>query len=113
MTVSNDQPNVLVDKIGHARLTDFGFTSVVRGVDSVLVTKVQGYTPRWAAPEVLASGDRNTREADIFAFGMVVIEVGLCTRTAPGVGSDAATFDIRVTFRRLPESYHSASLGPW
>ena len=34
--------------------------------------------PMWAAPEVLGSGDRNTREADIFAFGMVVLEVGRC-----------------------------------
>jgi hypothetical protein len=39
------------------------------------VTEVQGYTERWAAPEVLESGDRNTREADVFAFGMVVVEV--------------------------------------
>ncbi|KAF9779311.1 CNH domain-containing protein [Thelephora terrestris] len=68
-------PNVLIDQTGHACLTDFGFTSVVRGVNSVLVTEVQGYSARWAAPEVLGNGDKNTREADVFAFGMVVIEV--------------------------------------
>ncbi|KAF9789636.1 kinase-like domain-containing protein [Thelephora terrestris] len=68
-------PNVLIDHTGHARLTDFGFTSVVRGVNSVLVTEVQGYSARWAAPEVLENGDQNTREADVFAFGMIVIEV--------------------------------------
>lgn len=45
-------------------------------MNSVLVTKVQGYTARWAAPEVLERGDKYTREADVFAFGMVVIEVG-------------------------------------
>ncbi|KAF9779315.1 CNH domain-containing protein [Thelephora terrestris] len=67
--------NILVDERGRARLTDFGFTSVVRGTNSVLVTAVQGYTARWAAPEVLKSGDKNTREADVFSFGMVVIEV--------------------------------------
>lgn len=44
-------------------------------MDSVLVTAVQGYSARWAAPEVLGDGDRNTREADIFSFGMIVIEV--------------------------------------
>ena len=70
-----DQPNVLIDHVGHARLADFGFASVVRGMNSVLVTEVQGYTARWAAPEVLESGDKNTREADVFVFGMVVIEV--------------------------------------
>ena len=31
---------------------------------------------RWSAPEVLKRGDKDTRETDIFAFGMVVIEVG-------------------------------------
>ena len=30
---------------------------------------------RWAAPEVLESGDKSTQEADVFAFGVVVIEV--------------------------------------
>jgi hypothetical protein len=45
-------------------------------VNSVLVTEVQGYSARWAAPEVLENGDQNTREADVFAFGMIVIEVG-------------------------------------
>jgi len=56
-------------------LTDFGFASVVRGLNSVLVTQVQGYTARWAPPEVLEEGDRNTQEADVFALGMVVVEV--------------------------------------
>lgn len=56
-------------------MTDFGFASIVRGLDSVLVTKVQGFTPRWTAPEVIRTGDRNTKEADVFSFGMVGIEV--------------------------------------
>jgi len=58
-------------------LTDFGLTSVARGLSSILVSKVKGYTTAWAAPEVLLEeGDKATPEADIFAFGMVVIEVG-------------------------------------
>ncbi|KAF9785448.1 kinase-like domain-containing protein [Thelephora terrestris] len=68
-------PNVLIDCTGHACLADFGLASVVRGLGSVLITEVQGYTKRWAAPEVLGSGDRSTREADVFAFGMVVMKV--------------------------------------
>ena len=72
------QPNILVDHSSHACLTDFGFASVVRGLRSILVTEVQGYSARWAALEVLESGDRNTREADIFAFGMVVVEASHC-----------------------------------
>jgi hypothetical protein len=46
-------------------------------VNSVLVTEVKGYYARWAAPEVLGNGDRNTREADVFSFGMIVIEVSV------------------------------------
>ena len=57
-------------------MTDFGLTSVVRGMNSVLVTQVKGYTEAWAAPEVLETGDKATPAADIFALGMVVIEVG-------------------------------------
>jgi len=57
-------------------LTDFGLTSVVRGLNSILVTQVKGYTEAWAAPEVLEKGDKVTQEADVFAFGMVVTEVG-------------------------------------
>ncbi|KAF9777373.1 kinase-like domain-containing protein [Thelephora terrestris] len=68
-------PNILIDSTGRACLADFGLASVVRGLTSVLVTEVQGYSGRWAAPEVLGSGDRNTREADVFAFGMVMVEV--------------------------------------
>lgn len=72
------QTNILVDQSGHARLTDFGFASVARELDSIHVSEVQGYSKRWAAPEVLLRGDRCTREADVFAFGMVVVEVGPC-----------------------------------
>lgn len=52
------------------------------------MTKVQGYSERWAAPEVLETGDRNTQEADVFAFGMVVVEVSPCVSLprASGVG---------------------------
>ena len=71
------QPNILVDHSGHARLTDFGLASIVHGMSSIHVTQPQGYTPGWAAPEVLMGADEITQEADMFAFGMVVIEVGV------------------------------------
>lgn len=71
-----DQPNILIDHNSRARLADFGYTSVVRGLHSVLVTQVKGYTAAWAAPEVLERGDKATPEADVFAVGMIVIEVG-------------------------------------
>ena len=48
---------------------------------SILASEPKGHTQRWAAPEVLKGADEITREADVFSFGMVVIEVG------PRVGS--------------------------
>ena len=38
-------------------------------------TQVNGYTAAWTAPEILEGAGTITREADVFAFGMVVIEV--------------------------------------
>ena len=74
--ISFYQSNVLISRRGRARLTDFGFTSVVRGLNSVLVPELQGCTLRWAAPEVIRGEGGGTQEADIYSFAMVVIEVG-------------------------------------
>jgi len=69
------QPNVLVDSSGNARIADFGLATVTQNLDSVRNASLQrGFTPRWAAPEVLAEGP-NSKEADIFSFAMVMIEV--------------------------------------
>ena len=38
--------------------------------------QVNGYTGAWTAPEILEGTGTVTREADMFAFGMIVIEVG-------------------------------------
>ena len=77
--ISFYQSNVLISRRGRARLTDFGFTSVVRGLNSVLVPELQGCTLRWAAPEVIRGEGGSTQEADVYAFAMVVIEVGPLT----------------------------------
>ena len=66
------QLNILINHRGRARLADFGFTSVLR---SIFVLEFRERTLRWAAPEVIRGGSRGTREADIYSFGMVVIEV--------------------------------------
>ena len=62
-----------MDHDSHARLTNLEFPSIVRGMNSV--TQAIEYTAAWAAPEILKGVDTITREADVFAFGMVVIEV--------------------------------------
>ena len=69
------QVNVLMDDSGRARITDFGLATVTQNLDSVRTISLQrSNTPRWTAPEVLKGG-RYSKEADIFAFAMVMIEV--------------------------------------
>ncbi|KAF9645010.1 kinase-like protein [Thelephora ganbajun] len=68
-------PNIIVNHDGHACLTDFGLASISHGINSIRVTHAHGHTPRWTAPEILKGAEEITREADIFSFGMVVIEV--------------------------------------
>jgi serine/threonine protein kinase len=69
------QLNILVDGSGHARIADFGLATVTQSLDSIQSPSRQhGYTARWAAPEVLDEGVYS-KEADIFAFAMVMIEV--------------------------------------
>ena len=69
------QPNILVDNSGAARIVDFGFTTVTQNLDSIRSASCQqGYTAQWAAPEVLNEGGYS-KEADIFSFAIVMIEV--------------------------------------
>ena len=55
---------------------DFGLSSVLRDLNSpVSADDGQGTTPRYTAPEIL-NGARHSKESDVFAFGMVMTEVG-------------------------------------
>ena len=69
------QPNVLVDDSGRACVAEFGLSTVTEHLDFMrTASDHQGYTPRWTAPEVLHEG-RRSKEADVFSFAMVMIEV--------------------------------------
>ena len=54
-------------------MADFEFPAVVRGTK--FVTQETGYTTALAAPEILEGAEVVTREADVFSFAMVVMEV--------------------------------------
>ena len=70
------QPNILVDDAGHARITDFGLATVTQNLDSMRTTSEDhGHTARWTAPEILTEEGTYSKEADIFSFAMVMIEV--------------------------------------
>ncbi|KAF9644746.1 kinase-like protein [Thelephora ganbajun] len=68
-------PNILVDGSGHARIGDFGFANITQHLDSIPSASIhRGHAPRLIAPEVL-NGGPPSKEADIFSFAMVTIEV--------------------------------------
>jgi len=76
------QANILIDEKGNPRLSDFGLCSVTRNIDSVNAsTPFRGSTVRYSAPESLdTSGDykrrKPTNKTDVYAFSMVIVEVG-------------------------------------
>ena len=63
-----------MDDSGNARIADFGFATVTQNLDSMQSAHCQRGTPRWTAPEVLNEGPYS-KEADVFSFAMVMIEV--------------------------------------
>ena len=65
------QPNILVDISDKARITDFGLAQDALGVVSIPERRSE----RWTAPEVLAETGTPSMEADVFSFGMVMVEV--------------------------------------
>ena len=72
------------------------------------------HTVAWTAPEILEGGGTITREADVFAFGMVVIEVGL--RPPPPIMLEMEGCIVRLMFasriRFLQECLRSVNLQP-
>ena len=69
------QSNILVDEAGCALIADFGHAIIVRdegpaGNDA----EELGSPTRLAAPEIL-SGGMFSKQADIFSFAMLMVEV--------------------------------------
>ena len=64
--------NILIDKNGSCKLTDFGGAKIIKEEINVM-TSMQG-TPNWMAPEVIKSGGA-TRFSDIWSIGCTIIEM--------------------------------------
>jgi serine/threonine protein kinase len=65
-----------VDASGHARITDFGLAMVTQDLDSLRSGSDEcGDSVRWIAPEILDGRGTYSKEADVFSFAMVAIEV--------------------------------------
>ena len=70
------QSNVIIDQYGRARLTEYGLAPISAhpaflGVES---NKMAVGQLKWLAPEILRGGAEESKEADVFAFGMVAME---------------------------------------
>jgi len=66
----------MVDEFGNPRITDFGLATIARGSNSLPSTSNdQTQTFRWTAPEISSSSEAGSKAADVFSFGMVMIEV--------------------------------------
>jgi len=69
------QLNIVVDANGHSRIADFRLATVSSDLNSKRTTSDQRVgSHQWSAPEVLEGG-ATSKEADIFSFAMVMIEV--------------------------------------
>ena len=72
------QPNILMDNTGRARIAEFGLATVTQNLDSIRTASDEhGHTARWTAPEILNEEGTHSKEADVFSFAMVMIEVRL------------------------------------
>jgi len=71
-----NQPTILVDTTGRARITDCGLAVVSRNSDSARSAPDEHeHSTRWTAPEIFADQGTFSKEADVFSFAMVMIEV--------------------------------------
>ena len=71
--LTSSQSNILVDTAGHARITDFGLAVVTQDLDSI--RNASDDSARWIAPEILDDRGIYSKEADVYSFAMVTIEV--------------------------------------
>lgn len=65
-----------MDEIGHARIIDFGLAVVIQNLDSIRGTfNEHDCNSGWSAPEILSNQGSHSKEADVFSFVGVAIEV--------------------------------------
>ena len=61
---------------GNVRITDFSLAVITHDLDSIRNDSDEcGGSARWIAPEILDDRGTYSKEADVFSFAMVTIEV--------------------------------------
>ena len=80
---TSTKANILIDQNGHARIADFGFTTIALDSANPMASSsgTNAGTVRWMSPELLCSELSDSKEArptkasDCYALGMVILEV--------------------------------------
>jgi serine/threonine protein kinase len=83
LLISRPQANVIIDRRGRARLTEYGLATIDSDPSfTVAATPGAVGTSRWLAPEIInpsRKGDsmpvKESKPADVFAFAMFAVEV--------------------------------------
>jgi hypothetical protein len=102
--------NVLVDKQGRARLTDFGIAKALDG-HALTVTGTGMGTPSYMAPEQLKDAKHVTTAADIYSLGAVLYDV--LTGSPPYTGKKISDIISQVTAGKLvPPRVKQPSVHP-
>ncbi|KIN92659.1 hypothetical protein M404DRAFT_109674, partial [Pisolithus tinctorius Marx 270] len=73
-------PNVLVSSDRRALLSDFGLSALNESTFSMTTVAIRGGSRRWMAPE-LFNDCPASKESDMWAYGMTILE--LFTRSRP------------------------------
>ena len=68
---------MLISNDGEAFLTDFGLAVIVEDLTKLPISSAlaESGNPRWMAPELLIDGCLVSKESDVWALGMVALEV--------------------------------------
>ncbi|KAG9124773.1 hypothetical protein FRC07_010282 [Ceratobasidium sp. 392] len=91
--------NVVVSSDNIPLFTDFGNTFLAyEATLQFTATTSLGITPRYTAPEILKGDSRYSTEADIYAFGMMVLEI--VTGQTPFAKKPLATVIYAVTVKK-------------
>ena len=102
MLILSRQANVIIDGTGHARLTEYGLAPIYSD-PSFAVAAAPGSvgTSRWLAPEIITPARKRgttpvieSKAADVFAFGMLAVEVFTGKIPFEGQGNEAAVLRI-------------------
>lgn len=65
-----------MDGTGRARIADFGLAIITQDLDQIRSASAGlGRSAQWVAPEILGNRGTYSKEADVFSFAGITVEV--------------------------------------